>query len=243
MNSHTGLQNPDVFCFCFFGFHSVISVLSLAEKYKDGKNKKRFFPSAGSSRFSAGKPVRKALIAGSRPEGLTVYLAAFAAAQGFEVLVADGANAFDPYRRFQVCAERRPPAGGTFKENLVARAFTCHQLATLDPGAPGDPWSSGKSFFAGRSSWALHLFSMRTCPAKRRRCFFGRCWPGAGDEPEGSFLPMSQSFSGFNKNRSFLLQELVRFGRRGLEAEILGGYAPGGPGQTAPGPAQAVGGV
>src|SRR5512137_2655684 len=80
---------------------SVLARCSLCPRWLKGVDMERkngdFFHLLDLPGFPVGKPVRRVLIAGARPESLTIYLSAFAAVQGFDVLVADGANAFDPY--------------------------------------------------------------------------------------------------------------------------------------------------
>ncbi len=170
-----------------------------------------FFPLLDVPGFPAGKPVRKALIMGEHPQDLTVYLGALAASLGYKVLVADGANAFDPYivskfaRRNGFCPE------ALLKKIAVARAFTCHQLATLirerlepmvDPGIPPLILFLGPCtmFFdedvRGEEAALLFRKTLAKVQEMSRR---------------GVFFLMSQSFSGFNKKRSFLMRDLVNF--------------------------------
>src|SRR5512139_3037225 len=84
-------MNPCLFvCMCV-----PIKFLVMEESIEKAKGD--FFPLLDVPGFPSGKPVKKALIVGERPADLAVYLAAFAASLGFRVLVADGANSFDPY--------------------------------------------------------------------------------------------------------------------------------------------------
>jgi len=63
--------------------------------------------------------------------GIASYMAGWMAGNGMEVIVLDGANRFDPYmvssfaRKALILPER------LLKRILIARAFTCYQMATL----------------------------------------------------------------------------------------------------------------
>jgi len=158
-----------------------------------------------------GKPVRRALIVGDRPEDLTVYLSAFAASLGFKVLVADGANAFDPYIVSKFARKEGFPPDALLKKISVARAFTCHQLATLirerlDPMVP--PGISPLIVFLGPCT----MFFDEDVPGEEAALLFRKMLAKVQRmSQKGIFFLMSQSFSKLNKRRSFLLRELVRF--------------------------------
>ncbi len=171
--------------------------------------KEEFFPLLEVPGFPPGKAVRKALLLGDRPERLSVYLSAFTASLGFKVLVADGANSFDPYIVSKFARKEEFQPDELLKKIFVARAFTCHQLATLIrerlepmifPGVPTvvvflGPCSMFFDEDVSRDEAAL-LFRKTLAKVQemsRREIFF----------------LMSQSFSGFNKHRSFLMRELV----------------------------------
>jgi len=158
----------------------------------------------------AGRVVRKALIIGEQSEDLVIYLSALAAARGFQVLVADGANSFDPYLVSRFARREGLPPEELLKKIWVARAFTCHQLATLirerldpmiPPGAPPLVVLLGPCslFFDEEVSGqeATLLFRMALAKVKEM-------------SEKGIFFLMGQSFSGINGNRRFLLQELVQ---------------------------------
>jgi len=175
------------------------------------KKKGDFFPLLGFPGFPAGKTVHKALIVGERSESFTVYLSAFAAFRGFKVLVADGANAFDPYVVSRFARTEGFPPDELLKKIAVARAFTCHQLTTLirerlEPVA-----------FPGAASLVVLLgpctmFFDEDVPGEEAALLFRKMLAKVQDmSHKGVFFLMSQSFSGFNKRRSFLLRELGRF--------------------------------
>lgn len=175
------------------------------------KTRKDFFPLLDVPGFPAGKPVQKALIVGERPETLTVYLAAFAASLGFKVLVADGANAFDPYVVSKFARKEGFPLYDLLKKIAVARAFTCHQLATLirkrlEPFvSPGD---SSLVVFLGPCT----VFFDEDVPGEEAALLFRRTLAKVQEmSQKGIFFLMSQSYSRFNKRRSFLVRDLVRF--------------------------------
>ena len=155
--------------------------------------------------------MRKALVVGERPEDLTVYLAAFATSLGFKVLVADGANAFDPYVVSKFARKEGFPPDELLQAISIARAFTCHQLATLirerlDPLVlPGAP---PLVIFLGPCT----MFFDEDVPGAEAALLFRKTLAKVQElSQKGVFFLMSQSFSRFNKHRSFLLQELVRF--------------------------------
>jgi hypothetical protein len=169
-----------------------------------------FFPFLALPGFPVGKTVRKVLIVGQRPESLTVYLSAFAASLGFKALVADGANAFDPYVVSKFARKEGFPPDGLLKKISVARAFTCHQLATLirerlEPLVL--PGASCLVVFLGPCT----MFFDEDVPGEEAVLLFRKMMAKVQEMSQnGVFFLMSQSFHGFNKNRGFLLRELVR---------------------------------
>jgi len=169
-----------------------------------------FFPLLGFPGFPAGKTVHKALIVGERSVSFTVYLSAFAAFRGFKVLVADGANAFDPYIISKFARTEGFPPDELLKRISVARAFTCHQLATLirerlEPLVL--PGASSLVVFLGPCT----MFFDEDVPGEEAALLFRKMLAKIQEMSQnGVFFLMSQSFHGFNKNRSFLLRELVR---------------------------------
>jgi len=169
-----------------------------------------FFPLLGFPGFPAGKMVHRALIVGERSVSFTVYLSAFAAFRGFKVLVADGANAFDPYIVSKFARVEGFPPDELLRKISVARAFTCHQLATLIrerlaplvlPGVPS------LVVFLGPCT----MFFDEDVPGEEAALLFRKMMAKVQEMSQGGvFFLMSQSSRGFNKNRSFLLRELVR---------------------------------
>jgi hypothetical protein len=174
------------------------------------KVREDLFPLLNLPGFPAGKPVRKALIMGERPEALTVYLTALAASLGFKVLVADGANAFDPYVVSKFARKEGIPSEGLLKKISVARAFTCHQLATLirerlEPGL--SPGASSLVVLLGPCT----VFFDEDVPGEEAALLFRKTLAKVQNmSQKGVSFLMSQSFSGFNNRRSFLLRELAR---------------------------------
>jgi hypothetical protein len=176
-----------------------------------GKTRRDFFPLLNVPGFPAGKPVRKALLVGERPENLTVYLSGFAASLGFKILVADGANSFDPYVVSKFARKEGFPPDELLKKISVARAFTCHQLSTLirerlDPFVP--PGISALVVFLGPCT----MFFDEDVPGEEAALLFRKTLAKVQEMSQrGVFFLMSQPFSGFNRRRNFLLRELVRF--------------------------------
>lgn len=174
------------------------------------KTREDLFPLLDLPDFPAGKPVRKALILGEKPEALTVYLSAFAASVGFKVLVADGANAFDPYVVSKFARKEGLPCEELLKKISVARAFTCHQLATLirerlEPGL--SPEDSSLIVLLGPCT----VFFDEDVPGEEAALLFRKTLAKVQNmSQQGVAFLMSQSFRGFNKRRSFLLRELAR---------------------------------
>jgi len=169
-----------------------------------------FFPLLGFPGFPAGKMVHKALIVGERSVSFTVYLSAFAAFRGFKVLVADGANAFDPYVVSKFARTEGFPPDELLKKISVARAFTCHQLVTLirerlEPLVL--PGTSCLVVFLGPCT----MFFDEDVPGEEAALLFRKMMAKVQEMSQGGvFFLMSQPFHGFNKNRGFLLRELVR---------------------------------
>jgi hypothetical protein len=189
------------------------------------RTKKDFFPLLELPDLSAGKAVRRVLIAGSRPEGLMVYLAAFAAAQGFEVLVADGANAFDPYIVSRFARKEGFPAEELLKKIWIARAFTCHQLATLVRERLETRASEKRASLVVLLGPGT-LFADEDVPGEEAALLFRKMLASVRKMSQrGVFFLLSQSFSKLNQNRGFLLQELVGLAHAVLklksEAETL----------------------
>jgi len=157
-----------------------------------------------------GKPVGKALIIGEQSEDLAIYLSALAASRGFQVLVADGANSFDPYLVSRFARREGLPPEELLKKIWVARAFTCHQIVTLiqerlDPMIP--PGASPLIALLGPCT----LFFDEEVSGEEATLLFRRMLRKVKEMSEkGIFFLMGQSFSGVNGNRRFLLQELVQ---------------------------------
>jgi len=181
-----------------------------------------FFPLLGFPGFPAGTMVHKALIVGERSVSFTVYLSAFAAFRGFKVLVADGANAFDPYVVSKFARTEGFPPDELLRRIAVARAFTCHQLATLirerlEPLVL--PGASCLVVFLGPCT----MFFDEDVPGEEAALLFRKMMAKVQEMSQnGVFFLMSQSFHGFNKNRNFLLRELVRSADAVLQLKCRG---------------------
>ena len=175
------------------------------------KVKEDFFPLLNIPGFPAGRPVRKTLIVGERPENLTVYLSALAASLGFQVLVADGANTFDPYVISKFARKEGFAPKVLLKKIAVARAFTCHQLATLIQERL-DPVISDSASTLVILLGPCTLFFDEDVPGEEAALLFRKILAKVEEmSRRGVFFLMSQSFSRGNKSRSFLLRELVGF--------------------------------
>lgn len=74
---------------------------------------------------------KKILFWGERAGGIASYMAGWMAGNGMEVRVLDGANRFDPYMASSFARKAVIPPERVLKRILIARAFTCHQMATL----------------------------------------------------------------------------------------------------------------
>ncbi len=168
----------------------------------------RFFDLPG---LPLGKLVRKVLISGERPANLTVYLAALAASLGLKVIVADGANTFNPYVIAKFARKERLSPGNLLKQVALARAFTCHQLTTLvrerlDPIIPAD--IPTLVVLLG----PCNMFFDDDVPAEEAALLFRKILAKIQVLSEkGIFFLMSQSVVGSNPRRLFLLRELKHF--------------------------------
>ena len=181
-----------------------------------------FFLLLGFPGFPAGKMVHRALVVGERSVSFTVYLSAFAAFRGFKVLVADGANAFDPYVVSKFARTEGFPPDELLRRIAVARAFTCHQLATLIrerleplvlPGVPS------LVVFLGPCT----MFFDEDVPGEEAALLFRKMMAKVQEmSQKGVFFLMSQSFHGFNKTRNFLLRELMHSADAVLQLKCRG---------------------
>jgi hypothetical protein len=173
------------------------------------RTKENFFELLDLPGFPAGKPVRRVLIAGARPESLTIYLSVFAAVRGFEVLVADGANAFDPYVVSRFAKKEGLPPDELLKKIWIARAFTCHQLATLVRERLESRVSAEKASLVVLLG-PCTLFLDEDVPGEEAALLFRKTLVSVQRMSQrGIFFLMSQSFSRVNTKRSFLLRELT----------------------------------
>jgi len=77
------------------------------------------------------KAPRKALFRGEGAGGLASFAAGWMAVRGMDVVVLDGANRFDPYRVSFFARSASIPPERLLRTIRIARAFTCHQMATL----------------------------------------------------------------------------------------------------------------
>lgn len=74
---------------------------------------------------------KKILFWGEGTGGIASYMAGWMAGNGMEVRVLDGANRFDPYMVSSFARKALIPPERLLKGILIARAFTCYQMATL----------------------------------------------------------------------------------------------------------------
>jgi len=74
---------------------------------------------------------RRILFWGEEAERIASYVAGWMAGKGLYVIVLDGANRFDPYMVSSIGRKMLIPARTILKRILIARAFTCYQMATL----------------------------------------------------------------------------------------------------------------
>lgn len=175
------------------------------------ERKREYFPLfRGLPGILTRRPLKKALIVGERPERFAVYLSALAAILDFRVLIADGANTFDPYlvSRFARRENFSPPA--LLKKISIARAFTCHQFATLiqerlEPLLSPETYSvvvllgPGTTFFDEDVPREEAAFLFRQTLAQINKM--------AGEKV---FFLLSQSRRRINQRRIFFLRELYR---------------------------------
>ncbi len=173
------------------------------------EGEKEYFPLfRGWPNLPIKRSVKKTLIIGERPERFTIYLSALAAFLGFRVLVADGANTFDPYLVARFARKENLPPPLLLKKISIARAFTCHQLATLiqerlEPLLNPETYAlvvllgPGTMFFDEDVPGAEAAFLFRQTLAKINKM--------AGEKV---FFLLSQSRRGINQRRIFFLREL-----------------------------------
>lgn len=158
-----------------------------------------------------GKLARKIVVSGEEPAHLTVYLGALAASLGLKVLVADGANTFDPYVVAKFARKEKIDPEALLKQIAVARAFTCHQLATLirerlDPMVSENP--ATLVILLG----PCNMFFDEDVPAEEAAFLFRKILAKIQVLSEkGVFFLMSQAMAGTNPRRLFLLREIKNF--------------------------------
>jgi hypothetical protein len=75
--------------------------------------------------------LKKILFGGEGTSGISSYLAGWMAGGGMDVIVLDGANAFDPYRVSSFARKALMSPERLLKRIRIARAFTCYQMAAL----------------------------------------------------------------------------------------------------------------
>jgi hypothetical protein len=78
-----------------------------------------------------GVPARKTLLEGEGAGPAASSLAGWMAAREIENVVLDGANRFDPYVVSALARSRSLSPERLLRRILIARAFTCHQMAAL----------------------------------------------------------------------------------------------------------------
>ena len=74
---------------------------------------------------------KKVLFGGEGASGIASYLAGWMAGRGMDVIVLDGANAFDPYRVSSFARKAVIPPERLLRGIRIARAFTCYQMTAL----------------------------------------------------------------------------------------------------------------
>jgi hypothetical protein len=74
---------------------------------------------------------KRILFWGEGMGGMASYMAGWMAGNGMEVIVLDGANRFDPYMVSSFARKALIRPERLLKRILIARAFTCYQMATL----------------------------------------------------------------------------------------------------------------
>jgi hypothetical protein len=74
---------------------------------------------------------QKVLFWGERAGEISSYVAGWLAGKEIDVIVLDGANRFDPYMVSSFARKALIPPERLLKRIRIARAFTCHQMATL----------------------------------------------------------------------------------------------------------------
>lgn len=76
-------------------------------------------------------PPKRVLFVGEGVGRIASYMAGWMAVHGMEVIVLDGANRFDPYMVSSLARKVLIPPERVLKGILIARAFTCYQMANL----------------------------------------------------------------------------------------------------------------
>lgn len=74
---------------------------------------------------------KKILFRGEGAGGIASYVAGWMAGKGMDVIVLDGANRFNPYIASSFARKALISPEEILKRIRIARAFTCHQMATL----------------------------------------------------------------------------------------------------------------
>ena len=144
------------------------------------KNRERFFPSPRPARFPGREDGAQGFNRGD-PAGKSHGLS-FRLCRGFRDSRSWWPTGPMPSIRISFPEFARKegfPPDELLKKISVARAFTCHQLATLVRERLETRASEEKASLVVLLG-PCTLFSMRTCRAKRPRCFSGRCWPACG---------------------------------------------------------------
>lgn len=175
------------------------------------EGKREYFPLfRGLPSLLTRRPMKKALIMGERPERFAVYLSALAAFLGFRVLIADGANTFDPYLVSHFARRENLSPICLLKKISIARAFTCHQFATLiqerlEPLLCPETYSLVVLLGPG------HMFFDEDVPGEEAAFLFRQTLAKINKMAgEKVFFLLSQSWQGINQRRIFLLRELYR---------------------------------
>ena len=74
---------------------------------------------------------KKVLFWGDGAGGISSYVAGWMAGRGIDVILLDGANRFNPYVVSSFARNVLIPPEKLLRRIRIARAFTCHQMATL----------------------------------------------------------------------------------------------------------------
>ena len=181
-----------------------------------------------------GKGRYRTLILGDGSEKVAVQTSALAASLGLRVLVADGANSFDPYLVSRFASRKGLSPAELLKKIWVARAFTCHQFVTLvrerlEPMIY--PGNSTLIVLLGPCT----LFFDEEVPGPEAATLLRRTLAQVREmSRRGVPFLLGQSLSDFHHRREFLLLELMRVADSILRLEHSPDSLPASPWKPAP---------